>query len=503
LYPPGQVKVVTVNAHENPVLGIKRFRAMFFLSKALRSRPVAFNGGLQGAVAAPDVVITQEMRASNLEIFQHLLRQRFRRKYTIIGPDNSSADIIIDPDTVTLQASVVTWNDVCLPQRTYEIAHLTQNATGSAFTVAGVHFWKHYTTSNCLDQNVQQMQTLLLADNDPTIIGGDFNRRPVQDQLECDPNEESQPLTWWNDLTHPSAPNRVFDDAVRTNDRRHSISMRFDWTQEQGAPKTGCYGQLLIRRSRIDYLFYSGAELAEARTDLPGWAGHKPGTRNRRNGKYSDHRFVWGRFILSGPPQPDPPSATPGRNGMIHLAWGTEQGVTGWVLYRARGSDAYDAIAKLDPAATSYDDNSTENAVTYRYALAPVGANGGQGLESLGRFATADASGPDVLSVQPRPGAIGVDPGTSVQAFMDERPAPSSVGQDTIQMFLGQRRIGGFVRQASPRLIKFNPASRLKRGATYRVVVSGLKDRLGNAGRRYSWSFSTVAQPPRHKHRRR
>ena len=43
--PPGQVTIVTINMRQFPILGIRRFRAMFQLSRALRRRPLAFDGG--------------------------------------------------------------------------------------------------------------------------------------------------------------------------------------------------------------------------------------------------------------------------------------------------------------------------------------------------------------------------------------------------------------------------------------------------------------------------
>src|SRR5688500_5374166 len=68
--PPGQVTVVTLNARQFPILGIRRFRAMFQLSRALRRRPMAFDGGFFGAIQAPDVLVLQEIRPSNAEIFE-------------------------------------------------------------------------------------------------------------------------------------------------------------------------------------------------------------------------------------------------------------------------------------------------------------------------------------------------------------------------------------------------------------------------------------------------
>src|SRR5919199_5519320 len=100
-----------------------------------------------------------------------------------------------------------------------------------------------------------------------------------------------------------AAGGRALIDSVRSYNRAHHESMAREWTQEQRAKRVLCDGHENIKRSRIDYLLASGAALAEAHTDDPGWAGAQPGTRAAGVTKYSDHRFVWGRFVLSGPPR--------------------------------------------------------------------------------------------------------------------------------------------------------------------------------------------------------
>ena len=115
--PDGQVTVVTINAHQFPILGIKRFRAMYQLARAMRRRPLAFDGGFFGAIQAPDVVVLQEIRFSNAEIFEHILRQRFQVKYRIITPPDSAAAIIAHPDTVSLVGDVLPVDEDASPLR--------------------------------------------------------------------------------------------------------------------------------------------------------------------------------------------------------------------------------------------------------------------------------------------------------------------------------------------------------------------------------------------------
>jgi hypothetical protein len=496
--PHGQIDVVTVNAHQRAVLGIKRFRAMFELSRALRTRPSAFDGGYRGGVAPPDVIVAEELRPSNLEIFQHLLRQRWQHKYVIAGPDDSSADILIDPDRVQLDGDVQTWSDPCISQRTYEFAHLTDIATSLKFVIAGVHWWRNYASSTCISQNVDALRAQLSGETDPTIIGGDFNRRAVQTPFECDQNEKSTPLPWWTELTNPNDGGTAYVDAVRTWNRAHRVGMASQWTQEQFSAKEICDGTTGYRRSRIDYLFVSGAAIGEAMVDSPGWAGTDAGSFSPTNYKYSDHRYVWGRFILGGPPRPAKPSALPQRAGRVQVSWDPVAGASTYVLYRSIGGRPYDELADLDGSTTSYQDFATEDGTTYLYSIAAVGADGAQGLESPHVSATADASGPDVIRTTPSAGATAVDPGTTVDITVDEAIEPSSVGPTSVRIFRGSNRVNGRVLQPGRRELKFNPSSRLREGTTYKVIVSGLRDALGNRGHRATWTFTTVLPPPKH-----
>lgn len=504
---PGQVTVVTVNAKQNRILGLNRFLALFELPKALRFRPEAFNGGFAGAVTAPDVIIVQEVRPSNLEIFVRLLRQRFPYKYVALEPLDAAASFVVNTDTVGVQGEVTTWADVCTsedtptdqrPTRDYPIVHLTETETGAPFVVAGMHMAKRYDTTgqeNCVPRNIETLRSELADETAPAIIGGDFNRRAAVDPFECDPEETSTPNPWYQLLVAPPEGGTVYADAVRQWHRGHGTSMEHEWTHEQRQQGVLCDQTTQFKRSRIDYLF-SSAVVGEAHADHPGWAGITPGTGNPLNVRYSDHRYVWGRFVVSGPPRLLQPSAVPGVGGRVDLSWEAVEGATGYVVYRAQRGRAYSVLARVDATALTFADVFTEHGDSYRYAVAAVGADTGIGLESRPVFAAADKKGPHVRRVTPSRNATGVDPGVVIAVRYDERVDSSSVTSDAIRVTQGGRSIGGTLVVAGARLLTFDPFGRLDKGKTYRVSVASVKDALGNAGPRAAWEFTTVEPPP-------
>ena len=512
LSPPGQITIVSVNARQFPVLGIKRFRAMYQLSRALRRRPLAFDGGFDGGIHAPDVIVLQEIRPSNAEIFEHILRQRFQVKYEIVSSEGSATAIIAHPTTVSLVGEVVPLNDACssptddrYPARQYPVARFIENDSESTFAVVGVHFPKGSPPgTDCLVRNVEQLRTLFEAEQTPTVIAGDFNRRPVQEFFECDPNEESEPLDWYRTLTASDNGGRQYIDTVRAFNRENSIRMEYEWTHEQKAKDVACTGNVHHRRSRIDYIFAADATVAEAHADHPGWAGIGPGSRHPENYKYSDHRWVWARLVLSGPPRPERPSVIPDEDGVLHVTWLPVQGVTEWVVYRALGERAFGLLTRLPAETTTLDDEDTQHGRTYRYAIAAAGPDAGQGVESRGESALADARGPQVVAVYPAPGAIGVGPGQAIAVRFDENVVKESVTQGSIRLFVNGHSVRGFVLRRFPRLLKFNPMDPLKKGRVYTAVVTyGLEDKLGNEGSRFVWRFRTEEPPPRTKKRDR
>jgi hypothetical protein len=513
--PSGQINIVTINAKQNRVLGIKRFLAMFELGRALRYRPAAFDGGFGGSVTEPDIVIMEEFRPSNLEIFERLLKQRFDAKYRIVGPTDAAATIIANTDTVAMQGEAVRWADVCTDAdnppdgravRDYQFIRFTEIQTGVAFVVAGMHLAKSYQMtgqSECLERNIAEMRDELSGETAPTFVAGDFNKRAVAQVHECDPEELSPPVLWWRSMTDPSDGGRPFVDAVLEWHRSHGQSIADEWTHEQKATKVLCNGDVRFRRTRIDYIFSTGAVVAQAHADHPGWAGEFPGQRDPENYKYSDHRFVWGRFIISGPPAPQPPTTEERKGGDVFLTWQPVEGAVGYVLLRGIKGRSYNVIQSVPSSTTSFTDTFTEDARDYKYSVAAVGSDGGQGLESEPTAAVADSSGPHVIGTLPNDDARDVDVWRTIQVRFEERVDPASVTNDLIELYLGGRRVRGTVRQKSARRIVFNPSFPLKKGKQYRARTNGVRDKLGNRGQTFGWNFSTVKPPPRKHHRRR
>lgn len=502
--PPGQVVIVSINARQHMLLGIKRFTMMFELSRALRRRPVAFDGGPERAVAPADVIVIQEIRASNLEIFERLLQQRYDFQYKVAGLSAADAVFIINTDTVGLVGEPEAWQDSCFDEtntadpkqiRTYQLARLVEKATGAPFNVAGVHFSRNYPESDCLIRNVQELKRRVVADVPPTYTAGDFNRRPVEGERECDPEELTAPLPWWALMTS-SDGGPAFIDTVRQWHRDHGATLAGEWTHEQKEPGLTCDASSRIRRTRIDYLFATHTVTAEAHADHPGWAGSEPGMLHPTQPKYSDHRFLWGRYVVSGPPQPQPPSAIPAAEGVINLTWTPSEGATEMVVYRARGNQPYDELGRFPVTQTALVDASTAHGTTYRYAVAPIGTNLAQGLESAAARATADARGPRVVSTSPRLGATGVDPRTNIIVRFDDPIEPSSVNETTLMLFSARRRIPGEVLLEGRQRITLDPYVILRKGVNYHVVARSVSDSLGNRGRKYSWGFRTVEPPP-------
>jgi len=257
-----------------------------------------------------------------------------------------------------------------------------------------------------------------------------------------------------------------------------------------------CNGSMSVRRSRIDYIFASGAIVAEAHADHPGWA-------DPSNFKYSDHRYVLGRFVLSGPTRPARPAAVPETDGVIELTWEPVTDATEWVIYRALPGDEYQQITRLDGVFTAYEDRDTLHDATYRYSIAPVGVDLGHGVESAPIWATADARGPQVSSITPGRGATNVHPKTTVRVVFDEWVEATSVTDRTISIYRNGNRIPGRLIREGGFVLKFNPTFSLKKGESFTIVVRPVRDTLGNAGPVFKSRFSTVEPPKKRRHRRR
>lgn len=508
LSPPGQVVVATVNAEQANVLGLYTFKQLYQLAIALRSRPVAFDGGSVGAVSAPDVLTLQEMSVANVEILQNLLNQRSRYAYELAVADGSKAKFLYNSETLQLLGPPTAWMDPCKSDpsgkgiRMYQYARFAEKASGLTFTLAGIHFQPRYVeapeTSKCRVSNVAELHRQLAAETNPVIVGGDFNYRAVEKARECDPDERSKPTEWWSLMTTSLVGEPAFVDAVRETQRRKRQSLADQWTFEAKVLRESCTGAATYARNRIDYLFARGAVVADAHADHPGWAGATPGTRHPTNKAYSDHRFVLGRFILGGPPRPQPPVTAAARAGAIALTWAPTENATGYVLYRARPRGAYSLVQRVDATTTQFADVATTHGRSYRYAIAAMGADGAQSFESRGTWATADARGPRVTGFSPWSDTTRVPLGTDIIVRYDERVAPTSVTADTVKLVRKPRhpggsemRVAGEVRVTSSHTIEFDPYGKLDRKRSYSIVVRPVLDVLGNKGV-WRWSRFTT-----------
>lgn len=498
--PPGQLKVVTVNAKQHRTLDVARFKRLYELTRALRTRPAAFDGGFRGAVTTPDVIVLNEMSQSNAEIFKRLIKQQFNIDYELLSSNDRAVKMVFNTESLTLVDGPNIWNDVCadgrtdgLGEREYMWSRFTINATGGPVVMAGVHLSKHYVHApgqDCMKDNVAEIHAQLDGQDAPVVLTGDFNRRAVTQYHECDPDERSDPLEWWSLMTGGGG-GRSYADTVQLIHHERGLSMKEQWTHEQKTATLNCDSSSRLRRSRIDYIFASAlTSIAEATADVPGWATAEPGVDNDTNFRYSDHRFVWARVVVAGPQRVARPSATPAAGGEVDLAWTPVEGATGYVVYRALRRHDYEVLAKVDGPQTSFADVTTENAKTYRYAIAAVAANTTVGFESRPARATADARGPHVTVVSPASGATG-ERSTSIEVRFDEGLKAASVDGRTIELFRGDRRVRGTVRLMASRLVRFNPASKLRAKRSYRVAVHPVRDRLGNLGGGYGWSFKT------------
>jgi exonuclease III len=496
--PPGQLVVVTANARQAKVLDVPRFKRLLALVEAIRTRPLAFNAGNRNAVTAPDVILLQEMTVANVEIFRRLFNQRSDYTYEIVFTSDSNREFLINSQTVTLQGEPVAWDSICRspddprgPSRFLK-GDFTENETGLPFTIAAVHFPRTNPPgeSGCKDRNTAELRNRLADEALPIIVGGDFNIRPVEQWRECDPKEESPSLPWYDLMTAPTDGGHVYVDSVRDWHRTHGVTMEQEWTHEWRKTKPLCHGQVGFQRSRIDYLFAAGTQVAAAHADHPGWAGDEPGVRAEDAPPYSDHRFVYGRFVIGSAPRASRPSLEPSV-GSVSVTWSPAEGAVGYVLYRGTRGHPYRVLDRLDAATTSFRDGSARHETDYRYAVAVIGADGSQSAESRPARITIDRRGPRVITSVPRPGATGVARGTEPQVRFDENVAAGSVNARTMELWRNGRRVPGRTVRSAPRVLTFDPRKRLAKRTGYRVVVKPISDPLGNRGERYSWRFST------------
>ncbi|MBA2311323.1 MAG: endonuclease/exonuclease/phosphatase family protein [Actinobacteria bacterium] len=317
LSPSGQVVIVTINAIQGDGKASLDPRARE-LARGLRERPLASDGNYY----APDVVIVNESSAIRIAALRDKLNKVFvasaptaipLSRYEVFGdPADAKAKFLVNVNSIDESAGAYeTWGDDCKSDRLYQMAHLAEQDSGSAFTVAGIHFFKNYREfllpADCRERNIDRLRLELADEAGPAVVGGDFNRRATTIERECDPTEASTTLPWWNSMTAPGIDGS-YSDAVRTWHQSSGLSLADEWSHEGRNQTLLCEGTTTYRRSRIDYLFVNEeAEILEAHSDHPGWAGPTPGTvvcdPLHPYCKYSDHRFVWARVAIPPPPQ--------------------------------------------------------------------------------------------------------------------------------------------------------------------------------------------------------
>jgi hypothetical protein len=499
--PPGQLYVWAGNVRQQLIVDLHAFKRLLGLVRAVRSRPAAFDGGSAEATAMPDVMIFNEMRPTNAEILRRLLLQRSKYQYEIIEVEGAADKMVYNADKMTPQGLPQTILDPCRSAgenaRTYLLQRFTENASGQVVTVVGVHFKARYNETGqprCRENNVQTVKTALTADVGPVVVGGDFNKRPVEVEGACDPNEESPSLEWYQMMVAPADLSRAFTDTVRHVHRRDGISMAGEWTFERLAESNICTGARTYKRSRLDYIFVAGAEVADAHADHPGWAEDEPGAVRFGGDRYSDHRWVTARLILSTLPRVSVPDVDLQAGGRVQVTWEPVEGATSYAVYRATRGLSFTKLAEVAADQTTFIDRG-EHGVPYRYAVAALAADATQGRESSGVRAIPDARGPRVSATNPPKGAPSVDPRKRVRVWFGEGIDGSSISESTIQIFRKGSKVAGRIRIESARQISFDPANPLRKGSSFYVIVRPVLDRLGNDGPRHTFSFSTPAPP--------
>ena len=301
--PPGQVVVVAVNARQIFRHSSARLEQ---LAIALRKRPKASDGGY----LAPDVILVNEVSATDLGFVRNRMNDLFSSNHYLIAGERSDevkTKFLINAKSTSL-ISYRSWADSCVPHVRYQLVNVKERASDNLLTVGGVHFRADYRGSGgreCRNQNVDKARERLARQGARGVLLGDFNRRAMNKQRECDPEETSRVEPWYEDMTSASTVDgRSYLDAVREYNRANNLTMFNEWTHEQEDPSTRCDGTTGLRRNRIDYIFIDGTLTPlEAHADHPGWAsGSQPGVIRCKPSpecKYSDHRFVWGRIGLA------------------------------------------------------------------------------------------------------------------------------------------------------------------------------------------------------------
>jgi hypothetical protein len=500
--PTGEVTVVAINAFQGPLRNDPaRLNA---LADAFRSRPLAFNGKFY----VPDVIIIQEITMAQLGALRDELNRLFTSQYAIFGSTATGVDNRFLINTATLSpGSFNTWVDVCLADHMYQWGGLTEVASGATFTVAGVHFSKNYTDPEvCRERNVDELRLRLAAQTGPIIVGGDFNKRPMTTERECDPEETTAPRIWWNQMTSlSSVDNRTYDDTVRVFNRANNLTMFNEWTHER--PNVGplCDGTEGIRRGRIDYIFASNTSVLGAHADHPGWAVESnPGATscdaNHPSCKYSDHRFVWAHLRLgTGTPSPVPAapsnlSASAASSTRIDLAW-TDNATneTSYKIERSPSSSGpWTQVATTESNTTVYSDTGLAPQTTYHYR---VRASNAAGDSAYSNSATATTL-PDTTPPTAPTNLVATAQSGARRIALTWTCATDSGGSGLAgyEIFRSTSATGSFNRIATvtgPSTCSYTNTG-LKRGRTYFYYVKAF-DGAGNRGAASNTASATAS----------
>lgn len=125
-----------------------------------------------------------------------------------------------------------------------------------------------------------------------------------------------------------------------------------------------------------------------------------------------------------------------------------------------------------------------------------VGDDHGVGSALIVHQTAPDTRGPDVHWVHPQAGATNVALTSRVGLSMSDNIDIASVNATTfmVRPAGGQALAGKYSMQMG--LVNFAPTAPLQPNTTYEVVVSGMKDYVGNAGGTFTSRFSTVTSTP-------
>jgi hypothetical protein len=120
-----------------------------------------------------------------------------------------------------------------------------------------------------------------------------------------------------------------------------------------------------------------------------------------------------------------------------------------------------------------------------------VGNDHGQGTALIVHQTTPDTNGPKVHWVHPRHGATNLPLTTRVGVSMSDNIDIASVNRTTFKVHpLGGAPLRGKY-SVQMGLVNFTPEVPLQPNTTYRVVVSGMRDDVGNPGKTFTSRFST------------